>query len=74
MTFGKHAYKLIQTKLGNRTTSTRVMTNGHNWQIVLTWKKYKVNPGKFSKYDIKKGDIKINQHDVYIKNYDKIHN
>ena len=29
--------------------------------IVLTWKKYKVNPGKFSKYDIKKGDIKINQ-------------
>tara|TARA_B100000795_G_scaffold42904_1_gene28105 strand:- start:1601 stop:2083 length:483 start_codon:yes stop_codon:yes gene_type:complete len=29
--------------------------------VVLTWKKYKVNPGKYSKYNIKKGDIKINQ-------------
>lgn len=29
--------------------------------VVLTWKKYKVNPGKYSKYNFKKGDIKINQ-------------
>jgi hypothetical protein len=28
--------------------------------VVLTWKKYKVNPGKYTKYNFKKGDIKIN--------------
>ena len=28
--------------------------------VVLTWKKYKVNPGKYAKYNFKKGDIKIN--------------
>ena len=29
--------------------------------VVLTWKKYKVTPGKYSKYNFQKGDIKINQ-------------
>merc|ERR1712166_1581604 len=29
--------------------------------VVLTWKKYKVNPGKYTKYNFQKGDIKINQ-------------
>lgn len=29
--------------------------------VVLTWKKYKVTPGKYKKMNIKKGDIKINQ-------------
>lgn len=29
--------------------------------VVLTWKKYKVNPGKYIKYNFQKGDIKINQ-------------
>lgn len=28
--------------------------------VVLTWKKYKVNPTKYSKYNFQKGDIKIN--------------
>lgn len=29
--------------------------------IVLTWKKYKVTPSKYSKYNFEKGDIKVNQ-------------
>ena len=29
--------------------------------VVLTWKKYKVNPTKYAKYNFQKGDIKINQ-------------
>ena len=29
--------------------------------VVLTWKKYKVNPSKYAKYNFQKGDIKINQ-------------
>ena len=56
--FPRGYFRFLEGNLREKFQNKEIMfKNG----VVLTWKKYKVNPGKYSKYNFKKGDIKINQ-------------
>jgi len=56
--FPRGYFRFLESTLEEKIKNKEIIfKNG----VVLTWKKYKVIPGKYSKYHIGKGDIKINQ-------------
>jgi len=56
--FPRGYFRFLKTNLENKIQNKEIIyRNG----VILTWKKYKNVPAKYKKYNIQKGDIKINQ-------------